>query len=79
MEEKVCVLTQDPEEFKPGIWALRYDYWYTSMDKTRCGEIDALKKGDKILVTKLGPRVMHVRRYIDPLKVLDSLEEKLND
>lgn len=77
MGEKICVLNKDPEEFKPGVWSLNYDSFYTSIDEVRCGEIKSLKKGDKIVVTKMGHRVMHVKRYVDPLGGLDILEENV--
>lgn len=77
MSEKICVLTQDPEQFHPGIWSLHYDCYYTSVDKIRCGEVDSLKKGDKIIVTTMDQRVIHVRRYVDPLGELYVLREEV--
>lgn len=75
LEKKICVLTEDPEEFQLGIWSLRYDSWYTSADKVKCNEIAELRKGDKILVTTRGQEVISVERYVDPLGDLDRIGE----
>ena len=45
MNEKVCFLTEDPEEFSDGVWSLHYgpepdlNVWYTSVTEQKCEEI----------------------------------------
>jgi len=77
---KIHTLIEDPKKHKGDkgpYWSLHYDGLYTSVIMQRCPQIEELKKGDKIRVGKIGPRVVSVEINIDPLNDLDNLEEKV--